>query len=159
MNHECKYPDHNERLSIIDAKIVDIDRRVEMLEAINPLPSGSFWDAINRLQDGQNRLEKMMSAFQAQLAELAAQIALHQTILSGDQAEVVRIKAMVQDRTTRLLCAFGLTAFVVIAIFFKPTLAEITSFNVVTYASCGWLFGEGFMNFFAKKVQTSGGNS
>lgn len=148
--NQCRYPEHEERFGIIDTKILDIDRRVEMLEAINPLPSGSFWEAINRLQDGQKRMEKLMESFQSQLAELAAKIALHQTILSGDQAEVVKIKTEASDKRTRLLCAFGLVGAVVVSIYYKPTLADITSFNVITYASCGWLFGEGFLNFIKK---------
>ncbi|GEM_PF-7069243 len=155
MTHECRYPDHDERLSIIDTKILDIDRRVEMLEARDPMPSGTFFAALKTIQDAQVRMETMMSSFQSQLAELAAKIALHQSILSGDQADVVRIKTEATDKRTRLLCAFGLTAAVVASIFFKPTLADITSFNVITYASCGWLFGESFINVLSKNRRES----
>lgn len=152
MNHQCKYPDNKERLDIIDAKITDIDHRLEKLEDIKPMPSVTFFEALKTIQAAQTRLENMMVSFQEQLEELSAKIAKHQAMLSNDQAEVVKIKEAATDKRTRLICACGLTAVVIVFIFLKPALAEINSFNVITYASCTWLFGESFMNLFAKKI-------
>jgi uncharacterized coiled-coil protein SlyX len=138
-------------------QIKEHGHRIEVLEARDPLPTGTALQLLSELRNSVDCLKKSIDQFQVDLTTIHNRLSVHDEAINGlaaksmdDTAKGIEIKSAFRERSIKSVAAIMLVALVCTMIFFQPALAEVAMFTFIGYGSCVFLFGVETLNYLKK---------